>query len=94
MLMYIDHFSPKKAVPISNFLILLSSISGFYLGAKNKENHPNIKFVDYDMIIIAIPSLAIGTKIGELLYIIVPWIIIDIVLIIYIIYSIIRFYSK
>ncbi len=65
LLMYFNNFSPKKAFPISNFIILMSSLAVFYIGSKIKRGHPNYNFIDYDAILIFIPTLALGAKIGE-----------------------------
>ncbi len=94
ILMSLNNFSPKKAFPISNFIILMSSLAVFYLGSKIKNGHPNYTFIDYDSILIFIPMLALGAKIGEFLQRIVPSIFLDIVLIIFIAYSLVKYYLK
>lgn len=94
LLMYFNYFSPKKAFPISNFIILTSSIAVFYLGVKLKGEDPLYSFVDYDVILVTIPLLALGAKIGECLQRIVPSIFLDVLLFMYIIFSLVKFYKK
>ena len=94
LLMYLNNFSPKKAFSISNFIILSSSIAVFYIGIKIKEEDPNYSFVDYDVILVFVPMLAIGGKIGQALLMIFPAIFLDILLFVNIIYGIISYFLK
>jgi uncharacterized membrane protein YfcA len=94
LLMYFNSFSPKKAFPISNFIILTSSIAVFYLGVKKKNDCPSYSFIDYDAVLIFIPMLALGSKIGEFLAMITPAIFLDIVLFVFILFSLFTYYKK
>jgi uncharacterized membrane protein YfcA len=67
MLMVVEDFVPKEAVPITMSIIFLCSIATFYSGVLDKQKNPGNYFVDYDMVIIIVPTLLIGTKIGSIL---------------------------
>lgn len=94
LLMYFNYFSPKKAFPISNFMILTSSIAVFYLGTKLKGHQTHYSQVDYDMILISVPLLAMGAKLGEFMQRISPSILLDLILFIFILYSLYKYYKK
>ena len=94
LLIFFNNFSPKKAFPISNFIILASSITVFYLGVKIKEEDPQYSFIDFDAILVMTPMLAIGAKIGESLQRVFPSISLDVILFLFIIYSLYKFKKK
>jgi hypothetical protein len=64
--MFVENFIPSEAYPISTFLIAVCSICTFYMGVKDKTEHPSNSFVDYDMAMIFCPTLLLGTKFGTI----------------------------
>lgn len=94
LLMTIENFDANKAFPISNFMILLSSISVYLLGAKQNENIPEHKFVDYDLVLIFCPMMMLGTKIGVILNAITPQIFLTLFLILTLLDSSRKVYTK
>lgn len=93
-LMFIDKFDSTQAFPISNFIILLCSLTTFYVGVKDKYEHPEHKFVDYNIVIIFIPTLLLGTKFGTILNKISPNLFLNILLILSLAFSSYKTYLK
>lgn len=72
ILMSIDNFDPKEAVPISIIIILFCSITTFFMGAKAKVDYNDYNFVDYDIVLVCCPLVLFGVKIGTILNIALP----------------------
>ena len=81
LFMVIENFDASKAFPISNFMILFSSLSVYLLGAKMSIDVPEHKFVDYDLVLIFCPMMLLGTKVGVILNAILPNIYLTVLLI-------------
>lgn len=94
VLMMFDNFDTNKAFPISNFIILLSSLSVYLVGASMHINVAEHKFVDYDIILIFCPLLLIGTKIGVLLSKLFPSMFLSLFLVITIYSSTMKSYNN
>lgn len=86
LLMLVENFDASKAFPISNFMILLSSLSVYLLGAQMHINVPEHKFVDYDLVLVFCPMLLLGTKVGVILNSLLPSLLLNISLV-YVLYS-------
>jgi uncharacterized membrane protein YfcA len=65
--MMIEGFQPSEAVPITMAIIFVCSLATFYTGVSDKQKNPENKFVDYDMVVIMLPTLLVGAKIGAIL---------------------------
>ena len=91
LLMYFNNFCPRKAFPISNFIILVSSLGVYSLGVKLKGEDPDYSFVDYDVVLIFIPMLALGAKIGGGLLRIIPSVLLDFILLINIVVALYKY---
>ncbi len=94
VLMFVENFSASEAFPISNFAILVCSLTTFYIGVKDKIDHPDHKFIDYDLVVIFCPTLLLGTKIGVILNKIFPSFILSIFLILSLAFSSYKSYQK
>jgi uncharacterized membrane protein YfcA len=94
IMMFVENFSATEAFPISNFVILLCALTSFYIGAKNKFHNPEHKFVDYDVVVIFVPTTLFGTKLGVILNKIIPNIILSILLILSLAWSCYKTYYK
>lgn len=81
LLMFVENFEAQTAFPISSFSILICSLTTFYLGVKKKMKNPQMKFIDYDLVIVFCPALLLGSKIGVILNEIFPALILIIFLI-------------
>ena len=67
VLLGVEQFDPSEAFPVSNFLILLCGIITYISFTIDKYNHPNTKFVNYDMAMVFGTSMLVGTKFGAIL---------------------------
>lgn len=94
ILMFVENFSAMEAFPISNFTILMCAMTSFYIGVKDKMRNPDTKFVDYDSVLIFVPTMLLGTKIGVLLNKILPSFLLNILLILSLAYSSYKSYKK
>ena len=72
VLLGVEEFDPNEAFPVSNFLILLCGIVTYISFSIDKYNHPNTKFVNYDMAMVFGTSMLVGTKFGAILNKILP----------------------
>ena len=81
LLCFILNFSISEASTITNFLILISSLTGYYTGYKMKVKNPKMKFVDYNLLLVFCPALLLGTKIGVIFNKILPGLFLNLVLI-------------
>jgi len=84
ILIFIENLPINEAFPITTFVMFTCSICTFYLGVREKENHPEIKFVNYDLIIIICPMMLLGTKVGAILNKVTPNIYLNFVFLIFI----------
>lgn len=94
LFMVMENFDASKAFPISNFMILFSSLSVYLLGAKMSMDVPEHKFVDYDLVIVFAPMMLLGTKIGVILNALTPSLVLTILLILTLIDSTRKIYKK
>lgn len=96
ILMLIENFDASKAFPISNFIILLCSLSVFFLGAKmqQQEEIPDHQFVDYNLVLAFCPMLLLGTKFGVILNKMTPSIVLTFLLVLTVGFSCIKTYKK
>ena len=67
VLLGVEEFDPSEAFPVSNFLILLCGVITYISFTIDKFNHPNTKFVNYDMAMVFGTSMLVGTKFGAIL---------------------------
>lgn len=67
VLLGVEQFDPSEAFPVSNFLILLCGIITYISFTIDKYQHPNSKFVNYDMAMVFGTSMLVGTKFGAIL---------------------------
>ena len=67
VLLGVEQFDPSEAFPVSNFLILLCGVITYISFTIYKYNHPNTKFVNYDMAMVFGTSMLVGTKFGAIL---------------------------
>ena len=67
VLLGVEQFDPSEAFPVSNFLILLCGTITYISFTIDKYNHPNTKFVNYDMAMVFGTSMLVGTKFGAIL---------------------------
>ena len=67
ILLGVEEFEPSEAFPVSNLLILLCGIITYISFSIDKYNHPNTKFVNYDMAMVFGTSMLVGTKFGAIL---------------------------
>ena len=67
VLLGVEQFDPSEAFPVSNFLILLCGLITYISFTIDKYNHPNTKFVNYDMAMVFGTSMLVGTKFGAIL---------------------------
>ena len=67
VLLGVEQFDPSEAFLVSNFLILLCGIITYISFTIDKYNHPNTKFVNYDMAMVFGTSMLVGTKFGAIL---------------------------
>ena len=67
VLLGVEQFDPSEAFPVSNFLILLCGVITYISFTIDKYNHPNSKFVNYDMAMVFGTSMLVGTKFGAIL---------------------------
>ena len=67
VLLGVEQFDPSEAFPVSNFLILLCGVITYISFTIDKFNHPNTKFVNYDMAMVFGTSMLVGTKFGAIL---------------------------
>ncbi len=94
ILMFVENFSAMEAFPISNFTILMCSLTTFYIGVRDKVRNPEGRFVDYDSVLIFVPTMLLGTKLGVLLNKILPSLLLNILLILSLAYSSYKSYKK
>lgn len=94
MFSFVLNFSIAQATPISNFMILVSSVTTFIVGLKNKIKNPKNKFVDYKLIVVFCPMLLLGTKIGVILNKILPTLFLNVILILLLIVTSYKTYFK
>ena len=81
MFSFVLNFSISEATPISNFMILVSSLTTFIVGLRNKRENPRMKFVDYKLVMVFCPMMLIGTKIGVILNKIFPSLFLNFILV-------------
>lgn len=74
-LMYLENFELTKTVPISVTLMFISSLITFLTGVQFKSNNRESDFVDYDIIVVIMPMILIGAKIGAIGNAIMPFVI-------------------
>ena len=67
ILLGVEQFDPSEAFPVSNFLILLCGVITYISFTIDKYNHPNTKFVNYDIAMVFGTSMLVGTKFGAIL---------------------------
>jgi uncharacterized membrane protein YfcA len=67
ILLGVEEFDPSEAFPVSNLLILLCGIITYISFSIDKYNHPNTKFVNYEMAMVFGTSMLVGTKFGAIL---------------------------
>lgn len=94
MFAFVLNFSISDATPISNFMILVGSVTTFLVGLKLKIENPEIKFVDYKMVMVFSPALILGTKIGVILNKILPTLLLNTTLIILLSMTSYKTYNK
>jgi uncharacterized membrane protein YfcA len=92
--MFVENFSAAEAFPISTFIILLCSVTTFYIGWKDKVANPDRKFVDYELVLIFCPTLLFGTKLGVIFNRIFPSLVLSIFLILSLAFSCYKSYQK
>jgi uncharacterized membrane protein YfcA len=94
VLMFVENFSAMEAFPISNFVILFCALTTFYIGVSNKLKSPVSKFVDYDIVVVFVPLMLLGTKIGVILNKILPSLLLNVLLILALSFSCYKSYNR
>lgn len=75
LVLYLN-FNPKEAIPISKLMILTGALTAFIMGINNKNPNRNAPAIDYNIAIVIIPMVLLGTMLGVTLNkIFPPWII-------------------
>ena len=81
MLMGFFGFENKKAIAISSFTILISTIARFFYTFNNKHpEKPNSTLLDYNLAAVMMPLTLLGSQIGAYIYLSFPDIVLEIIL--------------
>lgn len=58
------NFNTKEAIPISKLMILTGSLTAFLMGLRNKHPFRDAISIDYNLVILILPTVIFGTMIG------------------------------
>jgi len=58
------NFNTKEAIPISKLMILSGSLTALMMGLRNKHPFRDSISIDYNLVILILPTVIYGTMIG------------------------------
>lgn len=80
LIMWLQNFLSSEAVPLSSAMMFISACITFYLHFKFKSENPTSDYVVFKIILIMMPTILIGSKIGAVLNQIFPHLLIMLIL--------------
>ena len=93
LIIYLN-FQTKEAIPISKLMILTGSFTAFLMGLSHKHPFRDSVTIDYNLVILILPSVICGSMIGVTLNKIFPPSLILIILTITLIWNTFRTLKK
>lgn len=88
------HFNTKEAVPISKLMILTGALTALFMGLKNKHPFRDSVSIDYNLVILILPVIILGTMVGVTLNKVFPPILILIILTLTLVISTYKTFKK
>ncbi len=58
------NFNTKEAIPISKLMILTGSLTALFMGMRNRHPFREAISIDYNLVILILPTVIFGTMIG------------------------------
>lgn len=93
-IMWLQDFSTSEAVPLSVSIMFISAVMTFYMNSKFKDDNPKSDFVDYKLVVMLMPMILLGAKLGSLLNTMLPFTVTSTILLCFTVFVIKKNYDK